>query len=306
MRTKKQSGFLSLIILVITFIIILPSCKTAAETKEEAFSGTAPVVETTQERFSENTVIETPDPVQEKLIRIGTLYSVALRNRIESISNLKYKEAILKDDRVIEAINFFDNHGYADLLLNKKIALQDFGFVKLYDILKNYDKETIDDYLKNVTDPRNDNAIAFIVTNNIEDISTGFSAFIANSHNIPYFIISYKDGSAYDSGTNSTLDQIDEGWKTKGIYPSLSPFVEELNNARTYGDTENIKTDKTKEEILGYFKELLKQYDCIYFFSNGHENSSSYLILYSSKKTEKLSAFELYETMSPDTGKHYI
>ena len=78
------------------------------------------------------------------------------------------------------------------MLLNKKIALQEFGFVKLYDILKNYDKETIDDYIKNITDPGNDSSIAFIVTNNIEDIATGFSAFIANSYNLPYFIISYK------------------------------------------------------------------------------------------------------------------
>ena len=134
------------------------------------------------------------------------------------------------------------------MLLNKKIALQEFGFVKLYDILKNYDKETIDDYIKNVTDPRNDNAIAFIVTNNIEDISTGFSAFIANSYNLPYFIISYKDGSAFDSGTNLTLNQIDEDWKTRGIYPYLSPFVEELNNSRTYGEMENIKIGKTKDQ----------------------------------------------------------
>jgi hypothetical protein len=293
---------LSVIILIISFVIILPSCVTATETNVETFSKTALAMETTQERFSETPVIETPDPVREKLKQVETQYSTGLRNIMESISNSRYRQAILNDDLAIEAINFFNNHGYADLLLDKKIALQKFGFVKLYEILKNYDKEIIDDYIKNVADPRNDNAIAFIVTNNIEDIATGFSAFIANSHNLPYFIISYKDGSAFDSGTNLTLDQIDEDWKTTGIYPYLFDFMEELKNARTKGDTENIKTDKTKEEILGYFKELLKQYSCIYFFSNGHENSSSYLILYSSKKIEKLSSFELYETIAPIKG----
>lgn len=293
---------LSLIILIISFIIILSSCKTATETKVETSSETTLAVGTTQERFPETTATETLDPIKEKLNRIETQYSAALRNKIESISDEKYRQAILNDDKVIEAINFFNSYGYADLLLSKKIVLQDFGFVKLYDILKNYDKETIDDYIKNVTDPRNDNAIAFIVTNNIEDISTGFSAFIADSYNIPYFIISYKDGSVFDRGTNLTLDQIDEDWKTKGIYPYLSPFVEELNNSRIYGETENIKIDKTKEEILDYFKELLKKYNCIYFFSNGHEKNSS-LILYSSKKIEKLSSFELYKAITSTQGK---
>jgi hypothetical protein len=293
---------LSAIILIISFIIILSSCKAATENKVETSSETTLVAKATQERFSETSVVETLDPIKEKLNRIETQYSAELRNKIGTISNEKYKEAILNDDRAIEAINFFNDLGYADLLLDKKIALQDFGFVKLYEILNNYDKETIDDYIKNVTDPRNDNAIAFIVTNNIEDIATGFSAFIANSHNLPYFIISYKDGSVFDSGTNLTLDQIDEDWTTKGIYPYLSPFMEELNNARTYGEKENVKTDKTKEEILGYFKELLKQYNCIYFFSNGHENSSSYLILYSSKKIEKLSSLELYKSIIPIQG----
>ena len=288
---------LSLIILIIYFIIILSSCKTATEAKAETSSETTLAVETTQERFSETTIVETLDPIQEKLNQIETQYSTALRNKIESISNSKYKEAILNNDRAIEAINFFNNHGYSDLLLNKKIALQEFGFVKLYGILKDYDKETIDDYIKNVTDPRNDNAIAFIVTNNIEDISTAFSAFIADSYNIPYFIISYKDGSVFDLATNSTLDQIDEDWKTKEIYPYLSPFMEELNNSRTHGETENIKIDKTKEEILGYFKELLKQHSCTYFFSNGHEKDS-YLILYSSKKVEKLTSLELYKAIN--------
>ncbi len=312
---------LSLIILAVFFILFLLSCKIAAETrvktssettaeaspdiksaaeaKQEGFSETTTAIKTTQEGLSETAIVETPDPVEEKLNWIETRYSGDLRDKIESISNKKYKEAVLNDEKAIEAIDFFNNLGHADLLLDRKTALQDFGFVKLYDILKNYDKETIDDYVKNVTDPVNDNSIAFILTNNIEDTATGFSAFIADNHNLPYFIISYKDGSAFDSGTNLTMDQIDEGWKTTGVYPYLSDFIEELNNARAYGETENIKTDKTKEEILGYFKELLKKYSCIYFFSNGHENSSSYLVLYSSKKVEKLSALELFETMVP-------
>jgi len=293
MRKKffKITSFLAVII----FFISITSCNKA---EEERIPFTENVVETT----SKTNVVETINPLEEKLNQVEIQYSAVLRNKIESVSDEKYRQAILNDDEAIEAINFFNNHGYSDLLLNKKIALQEFGLIKLYDILKNYDKEIIEDYIKNVTDPRNDKAIAFIVTNNIEDIATGFSAFIAHSYNLPYFIISYKDGSAFDPGTNLTLDQIDEEWKTKGIYPYLSPFIEELNNSRTYGETENIKIDKTKEEILDYLKKLLKQYSCIYFFSNGHENSSSFLILYSSEGIEKLSSFELYEAINTIQG----
>jgi hypothetical protein len=280
---------------VIIFFISINSCNKA---EEERIPFTENVVEIT----SKTTVVETINPLEEKLDQVEIQYSAVIRNKIESVSDEKYRQAILNDDEAIEAINFFDYHGYSDLLLDKEIALQEFGLVKLYDILKNYDKEIIEDYIKNVTDLRNDNAIAFIVTNNIEDIATGFSAFIAHSYNLPYFIISYKDGSAFDPGTNLTLDQIDEDWKTKGIYHYLSPFIEELNNARTYGETDNIKLDKTKEEILGCLKELLKQYSCIYFFSNGHENSSSFLILYSSEGIEKLSSFELHETITTIQG----
>ena len=133
---------LSLIILIISFIITLPSCKIATETKVETSSETILAVETIQERFSETAVVETLNPIQEKLNLIETQYSTELRKKIELISNSKYMQAILNDDRAIEAINFFNSYGYSDLLLNKKIALQEFGFVKLYYILKNYDKET--------------------------------------------------------------------------------------------------------------------------------------------------------------------
>jgi hypothetical protein len=301
MSRKYFAVFIALLFFLSIILISVNACSLPINQTAEIRS-TISLTGTAQEIIHETTAAVTLDPIQEKLSQIETQYSTELRNKIESISDEKYRQAILNDDRAIEAINFFNNNGYSDLLLNKKIALQEFGFVRLYDILKNYDKETIDDYIKNVTDPRNDSSIAFIVTNYIEDISTGFSAFIANSYNLPYFIISYKDGSAFDSGTNMTLDQIDEDWKTKGVYSYLSPFIEELNNARAYGETENIKIDKTKEEILGYFKELLKQYSCIYFFSNGHENSSFYLILYSSKKIEKLSSFELYKAITSIQG----
>ena len=70
--------------------------------------------------------------------------------------------------------------------------------------------------------------------------------------------------------------------------------MKELNFARDSGKAENIKFDISKEETLDYLDKFLKQNDCIYFFSNGHENSSSNLVLYSSKKVEELSASELY------------
>lgn len=295
---------ISIIILIMSFIVVLASCKNASEAKIETSSEITSAAGTIQESFPETAVVETLNPIQEKLNQIEVRYSAVLRKKIESISDIKYKEAILNDDKALEAINFFNKYNYSDLLLNKKIALREFGFIKLYDILKDYDEETIDDYIRNITDPGNDNAIAFIVSNNIEDMSTAFSAFIAVNQNIPYFIISYKDGSVFDLATNLTLDQEDEAWKTKEIYPYLSPFMEELNHARTYGETENIKIDKTKEEISGYFKELLSQHSCIYFFSNGHEKNS-YLILYSSKKVEKLYPSELYKTIKT-TGKDII
>jgi len=256
-----------------------------------------PFAEDLAETAPDTNVTETIDPEEEKLKQVEIQYSSHLREKIGSVPDERYRQAILNDDEAIEAINFFDHHDHSSLLLDKKIALQEFGFVRLYNILKDHDKEIIEDYIENVTDPRNDNAIAFIVTNNIEDTSTGFSAFIAKSFNLPYFIISYKDGSAFDPATNLTLDQVDQDWKTKAIYPCLSPFMEELDNARNHGETENIKIDKTKEEILGYLEELLKRYSCIYFFSNGHQNSASFLIIHSSGGIQKLSSFELYETI---------
>jgi hypothetical protein len=283
------------IFLILMFLLAAASCRSSGIKAEEE---RIPFIESAVDITSETTVVDTTDPLEEKLNRLEIQYSSNLRETIGSVSDEEYRKAILDDDKAMEAINFFDYQGYSDLLLGKKIALREFGLVKLYEILKNYDKEIIEDYIKNVTDPVNDNSIAFIVTNNIEDTATGFSAFIAHSFNLPYFIISYKDGQAFDPATNLTLDEVDEEWKTKGIYPYLCPFIEELNIARTYGETENIKIDKTKEEILGYLKELLGQYGCIYFFSNGHENSESFLVLHSSEGIEKLSSFELYQTIN--------
>jgi hypothetical protein len=301
---KKFLFLFTVIILISSCLLFLPACKeetgnftsdTGSITAASTISGIqqgAP--ETIQEQTQETPVIKTPGTLQEKLDRVESIYGPRLRQKIENIPDEKYRQAILDDDMAIEAINFFNNYGYSELLLAKKIALEEFGFVKLYGILKNYDKETVSDYIKNVTDARNDSAVAFIINNNIEDISAAFSAFIAQSHNIPYFIISYKDGSVIDEGTNKTLDENDISWQSKGIYQYLSIFMEELNSAKIYGQAENIEFDKTKAEILDYLDKFLKQNNCIYFFSNGHENSSSNLVLYSSKKVEELSASELY------------
>jgi len=310
---KKFLFLFAVIILISSCLLLLPACSVvtgnigfdngSTTTAADIISDTALTIQqaapdTTRGQTQETTVIKTPDTSQEKLDQVGSIYGPGLRQKIEDIPDAKYRQAILEDDLAIEAINFFDGYGYADLLLAKKIALEEFGLVKLYGILKNYDKEIVSDYIKNVTDPRNDSAVAFIVNNNIEDISAAFSAFIAQNHNIPYFIISYKDGSVIDEGTNKTLDENDMSWQSKGIYQYLFSFMKELNFARDSGQAEKIKFDISKEETLAYLNKFLKQNDCIYFFSNGHENSSSNLVLYSSKKVEELSASELYRAIT--------
>ena len=128
------------IFLILIFFLTTTSCKFfGIKAEEERMPSTGNMVETT----SETAVVEIIDPLEERLNQLEIQYSAVLRNKIESVSNEKYRQEILDDDRAIEAINFFNNHGYIDLLLDRKIALQEFGIVKLYDILKNCDKETI-------------------------------------------------------------------------------------------------------------------------------------------------------------------
>jgi len=224
-------------------------------------------------------------------------------SKIEAIQDQAYKEAILADDNVIQAIDFFDSYGHVDILLEKRVALHEFGITHLYDILKDEDKEMIDDYIKNVTDLRNDNAIAFIWTSNSTNFTSAFTAYIASSFNLPYFIVHYKDGDSVTSELGFTLDSLEEDWThDTGVDPSLAfitpikPYLEQIEKATKEGNLENIKIDKTKDEVLGYLENILKDYDTVYFFISTHAGYT--LSCFSSQGHEKMEVDDIYSKLS--------
>lgn len=241
--------------------------------------------------------------IQLRLDEIEEIYSSGLRKVIESIQDKTYKDAVLADDQVIQALEFFDSYDHADILLEKKVALDEFGITHLHEILKNENKEMIDDYIKNVTDPKNDKSIAFILNSNSGDFETGLSMQIASSFNLPYFVVHNNDGSFKPHGSEKTLDQINEGWKERGIYSLVSYFIEELNNAQINGDTDNIKIDKTKDEILSYFEETLKNYDTVYLIANIITGEG--FTIYSSQGNEYISADNLYGKLNVMDWSHF-
>ena len=237
------------------------------------------------------------DLIQKKLDKIENLYSLEFRQELESIEDKEYKSAILDDDIALEAADFFHKHNNLHILIDKKISLD--SFIKLYNILGDQKEEIIDDYINNVIDPRNNNSIAFILQSNLLDWDVALSAYIAKTFNIPYFIISYKDSSYINPGGNPlemTLDDEDnDKILNHPMYDQISYVFEELNQAREVGDTGFIKIDKTKEEILYYFEEILNNYDLIYFFINTHAVDS--LVIYSSLGKEYIYPQDIYDKL---------
>lgn len=250
----------------------------------------------------EKEIIEKPseelqDPVQKKLYEIENLYSPEFRQELESIEDKEYKGAILDDDIAVEAADFFYKHNNLDILIDKKISLD--SFIKLYNILGGQKEEIIDDYINNVMDPRNNNSIALILQSNLLDWDVALSAYIAKTFNIPYFIISYKDYYYINPNGNPlkmTLeDEDNDKILNHPMYDQMSYVFKELNQAREAGDTDFIKIDKTKEEILYYFEEILSNYDLIYFFINTHAVNS--LVIYSSLGKEYIYPQDIYDKL---------
>ncbi len=247
-----------------------------------------------------------PDPVQKKLSEIEGLYSVGFSQKLGSIEDKKYRSAILDDDIAVEAADFFYRHSSLDILAGKKISPD--SLKRLYNILDSQNRETIDDYINNAVDPRNDNSIALILQSNLLDWDVALSAYIAKAFNIPYFIISYKDGSYINPNGNPlemTLDdEDDDKILNHPMYGQLSGIFKELNRARETGDTGSIKIDKTKEEILSYLEEILSSYDLVYFFINTHAVNS--LVIYSSLGKEYIHPGDIYDRLKMiDKNMHF-
>ena len=237
------------------------------------------------------------DPVQKKLYEIENLYSPEFSQKLESIEDKKYRGAILGDDITVEAAGFFYKHNRLDILIDKKISLD--SFKRLYNILGDQKEEIIEDYINNATDPRNDNSIALILQSNLLDWDVALSAYIAEAFNIPYFIISYKDGSYINPNGNPLKMTLDDEDNDKilnhPMYDRMSDIFKELNLARATGDTDSIKIDKTKEEILYYLEELLGSYDLVYFFINTHAVNS--LVIYSPLGKEYIYPGDIFEKL---------
>ncbi len=301
-------------ILTIAFMILfiwINGCSMIDESKIEPISENSPeplekiesneeiemAAEKKDKESLENPFEEVNDPVQKKLYKVENQYSLEFRQKLESIEDKEYKGEILDDDDVVEAVAFFYKHNNLDILIEKQISLD--SIIKLYNILDGQKEETINDYINNVTDPRNDNSIAFILQSNLLDWDVALSAYIAKTFNIPYFIISYKDGSYMNPNGNPLKMTLDDEDNDKilnhPMYQQISNIFEELNQARETGDTDSIKIDKTKEEILNYFEEILSSYDQVYFFINTHAVNS--LIIYSSLGKEYIYPQDIYNRL---------
>jgi len=289
-------------ILIAAILIGAGSCSLFNISDPGSVPENSPEISGIIELDEEEEIIEEPpeeerDPVQDKLHEIENLYSLGFRQKLESIGDKEYMMAILDDDNTIKATAFFYRHNDLDVLVEKQISMD--SFKKLYDILEGQGEEAVDDYIINVTDPRNDNSIALILQSNLLDWDVALSAYTARSFNIPYFIISYKDGSYINPSGNPlemTLDDEDNAKILNSpMYSQLSFVLEELKHARETGDTSFIKIDKTKEEILNYFEEILAGYSMVYFFINTHAVNS--LAIYSSNGKEYIYPQELYDKL---------
>ena len=171
------------------------------------------------------------------------------------IKDEDYKNEIIKDKDGVEALLFFYENGYAELLLDKKISIE--SIKVLHDILKEESPCMVREYVYNSIDLMDKNVIALILQSNLLDWDVAMSAYICRSFNIPYIIISNRDGSFVNTSGNMlklSLDREDNAKKLNSpMYYLLSPVYRELEFARTFGDSYRVKTDMAKKEILQDF-----------------------------------------------------
>lgn len=224
-------------------------------------------------------------------------YKDIVTEKIANIQDRSYRDSFYnnKSTSLLRAIDHFNSYGYADRLLENKVDID--SIIGLFEILKDQEIIFSKKYLESAL-YQGSNSISLIVSSNYYDFDTGLSAYISDKYNIPYFIISYKDGSYRGgrTGFKNDLDELDERWKKEGIYMEIAPFIGELNFAKKYGGYSNIHFDKTKKEILAYLRELLEEYDTVYYFSNVHGQSmhNNKLLIYSSSGLEYFYPEDIY------------
>lgn len=216
---------------------------------------------------------------------------------LEMIEDPSYKEEFIKNKHALDALLFFYKRGYSGVLLSEKISAE--SIIRLHDVLKNAAPGEIEDYINNVTDPGNNNAIALILQSNLLDWDVAMSAYICRSFNIPYIIISNRDGDFVNTSGNElklSLDREDSSKKlTCPMYSALASTYRELDFARLREDTYRVKTDITKKEILGLLSDLAGSYDTVYFFINTHARNN--LAIYSTDRIEYINASDIYESV---------
>ncbi len=195
---------------------------------------------------------------------------------LEIIKDKTYRDEVNKNKKTLKALSFFYENNCSDILLSRRVSAR--SIEKLYDILKEESPYMIREYIYNSVDRKNKNAIALILQSNLLDWDVAMSAYICRSFNIPYIIISNRDGSFVNKSGNMlklSLDREDNAKKLNSpIYYLLAPAYRELEFARTYGDSYRVKTDMKKKEILQTLEGLVNNYDSVYFFINTHGGSS--------------------------------
>jgi len=281
-----------LFFLALILFVTLPSCEIQNYNEDKSSSATEEIsLEKTQISNPQN--FSASNSEEDPLNLIQNKYGRDFAEYIVSIKNTDYKNSIMSDESVVEAVHFFYKNGFADALLNKKVSPS--VFIKLNETLKNQENYIVKDYIKNSLDIKNDNAAALIIQSNLLDWDVALSVFICKEFNIPYFIVSNRDGSYINPSGNPlklTLDMEDGDKKTDPMYNLVSPTLMELQSARAYGDTYRVKTDKTKKETLEILGGMLQEYDTVYFFINTHAKNS--ISFFSSGGIEYINAEEIF------------
>jgi hypothetical protein len=220
------------------------------------------VVETVVEEEKPEEIVEV-DPLEQRINLLTEQHPGAI-SKIENINDKTYKDAILANDYVIEAIDFFDKYEHADILINKKTKLND--YLELYSILNDKSKEVIVDYIENITDTRNEKAIAIIMTSNAADYYAGFSDHIAKKFDMDtLLIINYEDN----------LIRNEEYWSDLSISKEFSSTIEEIEEAKENGDSEDIKINVTKKEFYNYLGEAFANYDTVILIPTLHTSGDN-------------------------------